>query len=393
MKKLCVICCVLFVLGMTSAQGGQLANWVFYFGNLHAHSSISDGKGTPNDAFAYAKNSAKVHLLCLSEHNHLSTQDGLNAVQEAARDYTTAHFIGLYGQEFSTVSKGNHVNVYGLTGQLPKADNYNFRKLYTVLLPAAEDETDLPIVCQFNHPESVKKDYGMAKASATIPNYANDTAAFFTDADRWVRLIALINGPTHETQRNTLVAFNTAYLNAWYYYQEHGMHLSPVADQDNHEKNWGDATTARTVILLRKGETASADVLLKALRFGRCYATNDTDLKVIFTLNGQPMGTRYTEQDVAAQGQKLTMTVGVTDADDKGGTYRIELYRNIIGDTLPPKLVTLPPGTVLTVANKKEWTAVIYHTPNTQELYFVHLSRVNGKGEAWTAPIWIEHQN
>lgn len=42
-----------------------------FFGNLHSHTSYSDGLGTPRQAYAYARNIAKLDFLALTEHNHL----------------------------------------------------------------------------------------------------------------------------------------------------------------------------------------------------------------------------------------------------------------------------------------------------------------------------------
>lgn len=38
-----------------------------FFGNLHSHSSYSDGSGTPREAFIYARDTAKIHFLALTE--------------------------------------------------------------------------------------------------------------------------------------------------------------------------------------------------------------------------------------------------------------------------------------------------------------------------------------
>jgi len=102
-----------------------------FFGNLHSHTSYSDGLGTPREAFQYARTTAGIHFLALTEHNHAeaSGNDGIsiatnNALYKgagsdslisAARNLSQdGQFIALYGQEFSTISSGNHVNVFDI---------------------------------------------------------------------------------------------------------------------------------------------------------------------------------------------------------------------------------------------------------------------------------------
>ena len=53
-------------------------NYSYYFGNIHAHSSFSDGNKdsltslltTPFQNFEYAKNSEHIYFYVISEHNH-----------------------------------------------------------------------------------------------------------------------------------------------------------------------------------------------------------------------------------------------------------------------------------------------------------------------------------
>src|SRR5205823_1259498 len=94
----------------------------FYFGNLHAHSSYSDGNKDdtnkkPEDDYAFAKNSMNMDFLGLSEHNH--TQAGMRLAYwqpgiVAAQNATTANFVALHGMEWGVISGGGHVIVYGV---------------------------------------------------------------------------------------------------------------------------------------------------------------------------------------------------------------------------------------------------------------------------------------
>jgi hypothetical protein len=98
-----------------------------FFGNLHSHTAFSDGSGTPAEAYTHARDVADLDFLALTEHNHAEAlgSDNLGIGKDAAlyngpgtnsliatatRMTEDGRFVALYGQEFSTISTGNHVN-------------------------------------------------------------------------------------------------------------------------------------------------------------------------------------------------------------------------------------------------------------------------------------------
>ena len=67
--RLLAIRVILGFLALTpqSSVGAELK---VYFGNLHSHTSYSDGSGTPRDAFKHARDVAQLDFLAITEHNH-----------------------------------------------------------------------------------------------------------------------------------------------------------------------------------------------------------------------------------------------------------------------------------------------------------------------------------
>jgi hypothetical protein len=112
----------------------QVGELRVYFGNLHSHTGYSHGTGTPPEAFTYARDIAHLDFLAVTEHNHATADTGAPAdrrngvliahrpdlyaggsdslVAAAAAATEPGRFVALYGQEFSTISSGNHVNVF-----------------------------------------------------------------------------------------------------------------------------------------------------------------------------------------------------------------------------------------------------------------------------------------
>jgi histidinol phosphatase-like PHP family hydrolase len=92
-----------------------------YFGLMHAHTSFSDGEGTPDDAYTMAKE-ASLDFFAITEHNHnqavgnddiFLTETLYDELQESAARHTVdGEFLAIWGQEVSTISKGNHENIF-----------------------------------------------------------------------------------------------------------------------------------------------------------------------------------------------------------------------------------------------------------------------------------------
>ena len=94
-----------------------------YFGNLHAHTSYSDGVEEPSDAYRHARDAGGLDFMAITEHNHSSAgqiandhslysgSDADSLISTANRFTVDGEFVALYGQEYSSISRGNHVNV------------------------------------------------------------------------------------------------------------------------------------------------------------------------------------------------------------------------------------------------------------------------------------------
>jgi len=118
---------LLFV-GFTLLNGCILSaqNFVFYYGNIHAHSGYSDGNKdsltsglyTPYQDFMYAKESQHIDFYGISEHNHsgagmTSKQHYYNGIADAELATVADTFVALYGMEWGIISQGGHVLIYG----------------------------------------------------------------------------------------------------------------------------------------------------------------------------------------------------------------------------------------------------------------------------------------
>lgn len=379
-----------------------------FFGGLHAHTSYSDGLGTPADAFGRARDQGKMDFLAVTEHNHKEAdgsgerKDGIlialqpdlyngtdpASLMSAARTFTADdRFVAIAGQEFSTISSGNHANVFDV-GEVIDVDNGDYASLYDSWLPAHPDSLGAPPLVQFNHPD-FKADIQNASTKVKerendygFDDYNKDFGELLKHADKNVSLIEMVSGPALTKLGTDLpIKSGNRHEKDYWFYLNQGFHLAPTANQDNHFINWGTITRARTAVLANR--LTKVD-LLRALKARHVYATEDDNLQVRFTVNGQQMGSVIR----TPQPQDLTIEVEIADPDEPAAQYKVELYRDEVGGEMiegaAEESELEGDGTVSFTGQRFESGNVFYFVKVFQE-------GSNGREElAWTAPVWIE---
>jgi len=409
------------VLLVSLAAAGQAQELKLFYGLLHAHTYFSDGSGAPEQAYARAK-SKGLHFFAVTEHNHKDAELGaddridkiliatdprlyeasgtvqiqrlgqtvtVKSLIRAARDATSPSFVALYGQEFSSISKGNHVNVFQVDRVLT-APNGDFRELYDHL-----GSQSPAVVVQMNHPDvhgdlfyqgqdrkkkrNMFNDYG-------LDDYGLDFSTLIRETGRFVSMIELLSGPAMKRARVAGFSYG-AHENDYYYYLTQGFHISPSAGHDNHYETWGDTTDARTGVYAAELTAAG---LLEAFRQNRTFATEDKDLALGFSINGQPMGSVLT---LAAEAE-LVIRATASDPTDGNTTYDVKLVRGQIAPQREgafQKLVDddgeADRGTIGSGGSLEFRGHVASGGPE-----FFYVKVVQGDGDrAWSAPVWINH--
>lgn len=372
-----------------------------FFGNLHAHTAYSDGKGTPDDAYLHARDVAKLDFLALTEHNHLLGGDKATAVQRTrlytgpepwalvptARKFTQpGRFVALHGQEFSSMSKGNHVNVFDVDDVID-VPNGAFDQLLR-WLDRRRDARGRRAVLMLNHP-------GLGRPGKTIDanEYGRDD---FGDDAGWVRemgaatsLIELVNGgPKTPLMRRWASQIMEEHYKM---YLRLGFRLAPTADQDNHEWDWGNATEARTGILASE---LTREALLEAMRARHVYASEDANLRVVVRVNGHLCGDVVPS---APPAEDLQIELQIRDEDEPEATYTVDVFTGTVGGELAVLTKSVqtrgntPPG------RARALDGVRLSRPG--EFVYFRLTQQNAAPAAdgtqrpdrvWTAPVWFD---
>ena len=341
----------------------ESAEYELYFGQLHSHTDISDGQGTVEDAFAYASQVAGLDFLAVTDHsnsfdnadNGVLSEDGSAVSAEwtqghaAAEKYTTDSFVGLYGFEMTWSNGLGHMNTFNTPGWQSRTQR-EYADYATALENYYQTLTTVPgSISQFNHPGGAYGDF-------------SDFAHYSPEYDDLITLIEVGNGEG--------AVGGAGYFASYEYYTralDRGWHLAPTNNQDNHKGAWGDANTCRTVVL---ADELTAEAIYDALSSYRVYATEDSDLRIYYTLEDQVMGSILDPADV---GETLTLRVRVSDLTDSG-TAKAEVIVN--GGLTAAETEFQGGGTVT------------FQVPSFYSYYYIRITQADGD-IAVTAPVWV----
>lgn len=327
--------------------------WNIYFGQLHAHTSLSDGLGTVEQAFQYAAEVGGLDFFAVTDHSDSFDNaadgaigtDGTDISEEwkegkaAAAAVTDDTFVGIFGYEMSWPDNSTlgHISTFNTPGwQAWGQPGFETLQSYYEALTTVPGS-----VSQFNHPG-----YDLG----TFQNFSNYTAAY----DEQIQLLE-VGSEDGETNYG-------AYTQAL----DLGWHLAPSNNQNNHEGGWGDASSVRTAVL---AEELTEESLYEAIRSYRVYATEDSDLSIRYTLNGKTMGSILGPTD------SVEIRVSLEDPMDTAiGTVEVIVDG---GEVVAARTVT-EASAELTITVSADYS-----------YYYLRITQPDGD-IAVTAPVWID---
>jgi len=300
-----------------------------YFGDIHSHTSYSDGVGTPSDAFATARANGLDFFAVTDHSNQLDAREWRDIMRQAEAATVSGRFVGLRGFEFSH-PKG-HINVLDTDVYVSEGDaRYDtLPEFYTWL--AAQPTA----IGQFNHPwKDERYDWN-------FDDFAYDPL-----------------GATRMYLCETLMVYpGDQYLLGL----QAGWRIGAVQNLDAHQAVWG-----RWKFMGLVAPNLTREAILEALRARRTFSMAARDFAVTMRANGQWMGavisntatldfvvTTYsrTPQDQAVSltlcdnGVPVTSTRPISDAvwftwtprvpGSPGHFYYVKAYHNVLGELWP----------------------------------------------------------
>ena len=372
-----------------------------YFGNLHAHTVYSDGSGAPDEAFDAARE-AGLDFMAITEHSHKEAEGSGDSqrlhiardsqlyngnqpsslVSAAARHTVQGDFVAIYGQEYSTISKGNHVNVFDIP-EVIDVPNQKFADLIS-WTGAHLDSLGLPAIIQFNHPALADDDhleYGRDQFGSEVN--------WIATMDAQAQLIELFNGPAKA--QTTGLRSAAVQERDYYEYLNLGFHLAPSVGHDNHYHTWGAVTDARVAVIAPE---LTKQAVLGALRARHAYASSDRNLRLVFRAGSALQGDVV--PNLPPLEEDLGLTLSIADDDEGEATYRIDVFSDVPGgDPIDRRR----PANSFTVTGDTTTPLTLDGVPflAVGQYVLVRVKQLPADPEdeqetdvAWTAPIWFE---
>ncbi len=328
---------------------------VTYFGDLHNHTSYSDGSGDPTQALAAGK-AAGFDFMAISDHSYAISDaewsDTLNAVNGA----TNADFVALRGFEYTQGAEG-HINVWNSVRHATRTNvvgctycdytpnleaGATVQGFYPWLVSASNTALDdAGMVMQFNHPGWI--------------NFNDWT--YHPEVSEIARLEEVGNG-----SGASYVFSEEEFLRSL----DYGWKLGATNNADTHSAYWGVNTDHRTGVLMPE---LTKDALLEAMRLRRTFATEDKNFSLSMKANGSWMGS-----EIANSGQ-IEFEIQGSDPDGEIASL-VELItdQGVVANTFVPTLASFTWSPLETIT-----TGVHY--------FYVKVTQADGDLIV-TSPIW-----
>ncbi len=332
-------------------------DWNLYFGQLHAHTDISNGAGSVEEAFQYASQVDGLDFFAVTDHSDSFDNADMGAIdadgadisadwaagKQAAASVTNGDFVGLFGFEMTWPEDKQlgHISTFNTPGWQTR-DQEAFTNVTAALENYYKVLTAVPgSVSQFNHPDDIHGDF----------------ERFDHYSPRYDAVVSLLE-----------VAGEDGVVDCEYYdlALDKGWHVAPTNNQNNHNGQWGDASDARTVVLAK---SLTEEALYAAMKDRRVYATQDSDLAIFYELNGTVMGS------ILPKSEEAEITVFLSDPTDEAiGSVEVvaDGGEGIVRQWVetPTKMLELS-------------------VPSGYSYYYLRVTQPDGD-VAVTAPVWMD---
>ena len=287
------------------------------WGDLHGHSNFSDGTGTPEDYFLYARDAAGLDVAALTDHDHWGVpfldehpQMWAEIQRQTQRFHAPGQFVTLLGFEWTNWIYGHrHILYFEDQGQILSSIQPDFEtpaQLWAALrgrkvLTFAHHSAGGPIATDW----SIAPDPVLEPVTEIVSVHGSSEAS---DSPRLIYSAVAGN-----FVRNAL---------------DRGYHLGFIGSGDSHDGHPGLVQLAGPCggLAAIMSEDLTRDGVLAAMRARRVYASNGPRIWLQVTLDGQQMGsTINTASTPPADGNTRVLRVR---AIAPRPIYSVELIRS-----------------------------------------------------------------
>ncbi|OGV68313.1 MAG: hypothetical protein A2283_13450 [Lentisphaerae bacterium RIFOXYA12_FULL_48_11] len=355
--------------------GTVFGQYHIYWGDVHGHSSLSDGKGSPDDYFTHARDVARLDFAILTDHDFGNgrpqwrmPKENWTLVQDKADEFNaTGRFVAIGGYEWTSQAKYWSGFTNGPTERLfpgpPKF--YNHKNVYFTnrigYLFSAKDVA-------YNNPDTLAE--AVRRQGGLIQN--NHPFALFNEAgDQWEYVPAnssvIVNTEMGlDVSRHKGRTYELNWEKSLREFLNRGGRTGFVAGSDSHEGR----PAARTAVLATE---LTCEAVFDALRHRRNYAINHARISLDFRINGHFMG-----EEIESAGKPQIMV-------DVKGTAPVE------------EIVIVRDGNVLHALRSQKQNVSFAYVDETfagPSYYYLRVIQTDtdphgNRSHAWSSPIWV----
>jgi len=345
---------------VVTADGPQVL-----WGDVHGHSAFSDGTGTPEDYFLYARDVAGLDVVALTDHDHwgilsLDSHPGLwNEIRDTVRRFNDpGRFVTLLGYEWTSWIHGHrHVLYFEDDGDV---------------ISSLPEPTDSPI--ELWKALEGKPALTFAHHSAGGPiatNWAIPPDPHFEP----ITEVASVHGSS-EAMDSPLPIYRPVPGNFVRDALDRGYRFGFIGSGDSHDGHPGLATLASPSgggLAAILSEERTREGVLEAFRARRVYATNGPRILLRTALGTHRMGS----------------VVSVPD----GGSITDELFVRVVAPVPLERVDLIRSGEVVDSVDTEGLDDVtlqrVVEALTPGEYLYVRAVQMDG-GAAWSSPIYFE---
>lgn len=340
------------------------ADYRLYWGDIHGHTLLSDGLGTAEEYYQYAKNHACLDFSAISDHaQYLGEEDWEDIKNAAEKFYKAKEFVTILGHEYSSGNgpAHNELNIYypHLDASLIQScDIYQTPSRYARLSEVLE---------------KVKEKKGMT----IIHQHARGNRVYVPDVVRLIEIYSIWGSAEYPGNPYPLMPEKNSGVDYHGYtvqdYLSQGWLLGFTGGSDCHAGHPGESDWLRRGKGYHNGltgvwaENLTREKIWEALYSRRCYGTTGARIILNFTLNEKPMGSEIKETGERRMKVEVHATAEIRTIEIIKNNKNIHVYQGKESDE------------TIEYVDKKD---------RKVDFYYVRVYQKDGS-IAWSSPIWV----
>ncbi|MCD6521418.1 DUF3604 domain-containing protein [Candidatus Calescamantes bacterium] len=343
-----------------------------YFGDTHAKTGLTDGLGTPEEYFTYARDHALLDFAAIADHNCTEASyiegpfytelpdEAFEKIKEACEKFNEpGRFVTLHGFEQNLIEGyPGHRNIYfrGIPDKIFRGRT--LEELYAYL----EGKEALVIP----HHTVI---WG-SRPHLDNPKYERVLEIYSQHCSSEIKGSPINNPQTLKNKAETGMSAQEILAK--------GYRVGFIASSDNHHGAPGvHAYPSRFTNLTYHGGLAAViapeltrEAIFDALYERRCYATTGVRIYLDFRINGELMGSELKVE----KGEKIILEVFALGTSP---IAKVEVLKN-------NRVISVFPNGV---SDQIEFT--LEDKVNQNSFYYIRLTQVD-RNMAWSSPIWVD---